>query len=91
MHAFVAFLCVACQIPVGVNQSYQLLSPGTPTCTELRNASNSIMHLVGEARVVLFNDKHLTVTTVLVSPELNHCALIGWQTYSACMSSLLPS
>ena len=34
------------------------------------------MHLVGEARVV---DKHSTVTTVLVAPELNHCALIGWQ------------
>ena len=25
------------------------------------------------------NDKHSTVTTVLVSPKLNHCALIGWQ------------
>ena len=51
----------------------------TPTSTELRNASNSMMKLVGEARVVLCNDKHSAVTTVLVSPELNHNALIGWQ------------
>ena len=51
----------------------------TPTSTELRNASNNVMHLVGEARVVMCNDKHSTVTTVLASPELNHCALIGWQ------------
>ena len=37
------------------------------------------MHLVGVAWVVLCNEKHSTVTTVLVSPELNHFALIGWQ------------
>ena len=37
------------------------------------------MRLVGKARVVLCNDKHSAVTTVLVSPELNHNALIGWQ------------
>ena len=51
----------------------------TPTSTEIRNASNTIMRLVGEARVVLCNDKHSAVSTVLVSPELNHNALIGWQ------------
>ena len=51
----------------------------TPTSTELRNASNSVMRLVGEERVVLCNDKPSAVTTVLVSPELNHNALIGWQ------------
>ena len=51
----------------------------TPTSIELRNASNCVMQLVGEARVVLCNDEHSTVTTVLVSPELNHNALIGWQ------------
>ena len=39
----------------------------TPTSTELRNASNCVMRLVGEARVVLCNDKHSAVTTVLVS------------------------
>ena len=49
----------------------------TRTSTELRNASNVVMTLVGEARVVLCNDKHSAVTTVLVSPELNHNALIG--------------
>ena len=37
------------------------------------------MRLVGKARVVLCNDKHSAVSTVLVSPELNHNALIGWQ------------
>ena len=51
----------------------------TSTSTELRNASNNVIRLVGEARVVICNDKHSAVTTVLVSPELNHCALIGWQ------------
>ena len=51
----------------------------TPTSTELHNASNIVMRLVGEVRVVLCNDKHSAVTTVLVSPELNHNALIGWQ------------
>ena len=50
----------------------------TSTSTELRNASNCVMHLVGEARVVLCNDKHSAGTTVLVSPELNYNALIGW-------------
>ena len=51
----------------------------TPTPTELRNASNIVMRLVGEARVILCNNRHSAVTTVLVSPELNHNALIGWQ------------
>ena len=51
----------------------------TTTSTELRNASNCVMQLVGEARVVLCNEKHSAVTTVLVSSELNHNALIGWQ------------
>ena len=51
----------------------------TLTSTELRNASNSVMRLVGEARIVMCNDKHSAVTTVLVSPELNHSTLIGWQ------------
>ena len=51
----------------------------TPTSTELRNASNTVMRLVGEARVVLCNDKHSAVSIVLVSPELNYNTLIGWQ------------
>ena len=62
----------------------------TPTSTELRNASNSVMRLVGEARVVLCNDKHSAVTTVLVSPELNHNTLIGWLDLQGFVSSLPP-
>ena len=51
----------------------------TPTCTELRNASGGIMRLLGEASVVLCNDRHSTQSTALVAADLNHSALIGWQ------------
>ena len=37
------------------------------------------MNLLGEAKVVLCNDKHSAQTTVLVAADLNHAALIGWQ------------
>ena len=37
------------------------------------------MRLLGEAKVVLCNDRHSTQTTVLVAADLNHAALIGWQ------------
>ena len=50
-----------------------------PTITELRNASGGVMRLLGEAQVVLCNDRHSTQTTVLVAADLNHAALIGWQ------------
>ena len=50
-----------------------------PTITELRNASNGIMNLLGEADVMLCNDKHSAHTIVLVASNLNHSALIGWQ------------
>ena len=50
-----------------------------PTATELRNASGNVMRLLGEAKVVLCNDRHSTQTTVLVAADLNHAALIGWQ------------
>ena len=50
-----------------------------PTLTELRNASGGVMRLIGEAQVVLCNDKHSTHSTVLVAADLNHAALIGWQ------------
>ena len=50
-----------------------------PTITELRNASNGVMTLLGEADVVLCNEKLSVRTTVLVASELNHTALIGWQ------------
>ena len=50
-----------------------------PTFTELRNASGGVMRLLGEAQVILCNDKHSTHSTVLVAADLNHAALIGWQ------------
>ena len=50
-----------------------------PTMTELRNASNGVMSLFGEADVVMCNDKHSTQSVVLVSSDLNHSALISWQ------------
>ena len=50
-----------------------------PTFTELRNASNGVMTLLGEAETVLCNDKHSARTVVLVASDLNHSALIGWQ------------
>ena len=50
-----------------------------PTLTELRNASNGIMTLLGEADIALCNEKHSARTVVLVASDLNHIALIGWQ------------
>ena len=50
-----------------------------PTLTELRNARNGIMTLLGEADIVLCNEKHSARTVVLVASDLNHTALIGWQ------------
>ena len=50
-----------------------------PTFTELRNANNGVMTLLGEAETVLRNDKHSTRTVVLVASDLNHSAFIGWQ------------
>ena len=75
-----------CLPDTGVSQSIvsAAIARGTnlsvkPTLTELRNASNGVMTLLGEADVVLCNDKHSVRTTVLVASELNHTALIGWQ------------
>ena len=50
-----------------------------PTLTELRNASNGVMTLLGEAETVQCNDRHSVRTVVLVASDLNHSALIGWQ------------
>ena len=50
-----------------------------PTLTELRNASNGVMTLLGEADTVLCNDRHSVRTVVLVVSDHNHTALIGWQ------------
>ena len=50
-----------------------------PTLTELRNASNTGMHLLGKSEVVLCNNKHSVTSTVLVASHLNHAALISWQ------------
>ena len=38
-----------------------------------------MMRLLGEASVVMCNDKHSAQSTVLVTADLNHAALIGWQ------------
>ena len=43
-----------------------------PTITELRNANNGVMTLLGEADVVMCNDRHSTHSTVLVASDLNH-------------------
>ena len=37
------------------------------------------MKLLGEANVVLCNDKHSAQSVVLVTADLRHSALIGWQ------------
>ena len=50
-----------------------------PTHMELRNASGSIMYLLGEADAVLCNEKHSTTSTVLVARYINHSALVSWQ------------
>ena len=47
--------------------------------TELRNASNGVMSLLGEVDIVMCNDKYSTQSIVLVSSDLNHSALISWQ------------
>ena len=50
-----------------------------PTYTELRNASNGVMNLLGEADAVMCNDRHSIQSVVLVSADLGHSALISWQ------------
>ena len=64
-------------VPVDVARAANLSI--RPTVTELRNASNGVMSLVGEADAVMCNDKHSTESVVLVSPDLSHSALISWQ------------
>ena len=48
------------------------------TRTDLRNASESVMDLMGEADAVLCNEKHSASSTVLVARHINHSALISW-------------
>ena len=48
-----------------------------PTLTELGNTRNGVMNLLGEADVILCNDKLSSQTVVLVASDLNHLALIG--------------
>ena len=50
-----------------------------PTFTELRNASNSVRHLLGEADATLCNNGHSVNSTVLVAAKINHAALVLWQ------------
>ena len=49
-----------------------------PTRTELRNASGTVMDLLGEADVALCNEKHSVISTVLIARDINHSALISW-------------
>ena len=49
-----------------------------PIRTELRNASGTVMDLMGEADAVLCNEKHPASSTVLVARDINHSALISW-------------
>ena len=48
------------------------------TRTELRNASGTVMDLMGEADAVLCNEKHSASSTVLVARDINHSALNSW-------------
>ena len=48
-----------------------------PTMIELRNASNTVMHLLVESEVVLCNNKHSVIYTVRVDSNLNHAALVS--------------
>ena len=43
-----------------------------PTYTELRDASNGVMNLLGEADAVMCNERHLTQSVGLVSADLGH-------------------
>ena len=47
-----------------------------PTQTELRNASGTVMTLLGEADAILCNDKHSVMSTVLVASHINHSCLL---------------
>ena len=60
-----------------------------PTLTELRNASNSVMHLLSEADMILCNNKQSVSSTVLVASNLNHAALVSWQDLQKLRHSLL--
>ena len=85
-----------CMPDTGVSQSIVSAAIGRdanlsikPTFTELRNASNGVMTLLGEAETVLCNDKHSTRTVVLVASDLN-LLLVG-RISRSCVSSLLLS
>ena len=43
-----------------------------PTLTELRNASGSVMTLLGEADATQCNDKLSVISTVLIAAHINH-------------------
>ena len=45
----------------------------------LKNPSDSTMTLSGQSLMQLYNDKHSVETTVLVSPDVNHSVLVGWE------------
>ena len=62
---------VSAEVAEAANLSIQ------PTNTELRNASDSVMSLMGEADAVMCNDKHSTQSVVLVSSDLGHSSLLS--------------
>ena len=79
-------LLVSCMLDIGASQTIVSTDVARdaklivrPTMTELCNASNTVMHLLGESEVVLCKNKHSVTSTVLVASNLNNLALISWQ------------
>ena len=62
-----------------------------PTQTELRNASGTVMTLLGEADAILCNDKHSVTSTVLVATQINHsvsCSIMAGPSKTSCHPSI---
>ena len=68
----------ASQTIVSLNVAREAKLQVEPTNTVLRNASDMVMNLTGQSRVLLYNEKHSAETTVLISPDVNHTLLVGW-------------
>ena len=59
-----------------------------PTMTELQNTSNGVMTLLGEADVILCNDKHSACTVVVVASTSTTRPLSVGRIYISSVSSL---
>ena len=59
-----------------------------PTLTELRNANNGVMSLLGEADAVLCNERHSAQTVVLVASDLITLPLLAGKICRNFVSSL---